>query len=589
MAYEPWTKIDGGAEGAWAPEVWLGVIDAIAKNEGQEVYNASSKIYADLKKNFPQLTWTSDDGGTFRPYFRDFGKPWTITGAATFENIFQLTEGGRKVANGKLSAKDFLLSFCRKYSESNELPFCILADAFLKLSSPLTLAQVHFGIVTAYRPGVDNLEDSLKLAVDKSDSDIPSVPKRRLTLMLAIFERVGCVIKTGSGASQLWRRWDYAALQTLSNALIKSTTEVTTDPTALTGIDTSFIQDAKAAKMTLESDLPTNFIASLLTKPFLILTGLSGSGKTKVAQAFASWICSDESQYRVVAVGADWTSNENIVGYPDALLVGTYRKPSNGALDLILKAEDNPALPYFLILDEMNLSHVERYFADVLSAIESGQEIALHSSSEKLKSSEDDAVLVPAKVRLPKNLFIVGTVNVDETTYMFSPKVLDRANVIEFRANATDIERFLDSPSKIDLKLIAGKGAKYANALVTNGGSSAVLADEAALKVKEALSKIFLTLSPIGAEFGFRTAYEIARFFFFHQQLKGEQWSFEAALDAQILQKLLPKLHGSERRLGGVLKVLADYCSNNQCPKSLRKIQRMQDRLRDGFTSFAEA
>lgn len=589
MAYEPWTKIDGGAEGAWAPEVWLGVIDAISKNEGQAVYDAKSQIYTDLKHAFPQLTWTSDDGGTFRPYFRDFGKPWTVTGAATFEDTFQLTESGRKVASGDLSAKDFLLNFCQTYTESDERPFCILADAFLKFSSPLTLAKVHFGIVTGYRPGTDVLEESLKLAIGKSDGDIPSVAKRRLTLMLTIFERVGCVIRTGSGANQGWRRWDHAALRRLSDALKENKAETVADEANLLGIDKSFVADAKSAKLTLTPELPINFIASLLTKPFLILTGLSGSGKTKVAQAFATWISSNEQQYRVVAVGADWTSNENILGYQDALNVGTYRKPSNGALDLLLRAEVDPLQPYFLILDEMNLSHVERYFADVLSAIESGQDIALHSSPEKLKSDDNDKVLVPSKVKLPRNLFIIGTVNVDETTYMFSPKVLDRANVIEFRANATDIGVFLDSPSKIDIELIAGKGSTYAKALVANAFAEASLSPETASKVKEALTRIFLDLSSIGAEFGFRTAHEISRFFFFHQKLSDTNWDFHHALDAQILQKLLPKLHGSERRLGGVLKALADFCDSNQCPASLAKIRRMQDRLKDGFTSFAEA
>ena len=91
---------------------------------------------------------------------------------------------------------------------------------------------------------------------------------------------------------------------------------------------------------------------------------------------------------------------------------------STPAYELIKNAEDDSENPYFLILDEMNLSHVERYFADFLSAIESGEEIPLYGNNDKLT--------------LPDNLFIIGTVNVDETTYMFSPKVLDRANTIEF-------------------------------------------------------------------------------------------------------------------------------------------------------------
>jgi len=133
----------------------------------------------------------------------------------------------------------------------------------------------------------------------------------------------------------------------------------------------------------------------------------------------------------MVSVGADWTNREPILGYPNALESGKYVKPDNGVLDLILNAELDPNKPYFLILDEMNMSHVERYFADFLSAMESTERtISLHPEGE-----EWDDCDVPASLILPQNLFIIGTVNIDETTYMFSPKVLDRANVIEFRRN----------------------------------------------------------------------------------------------------------------------------------------------------------
>jgi 5-methylcytosine-specific restriction protein B len=75
----------------------------------------------------------------------------------------------------------------------------------------------------------------------------------------------------------------------------------------------------------------------------------------------------------------------------------------------------------------------------------------------------------------------------------------------------------------------------------------------------------------------------------FHATLTGAGWQFSAALDAQVYQKLLPKLHGSERRLGPVLKALGEFCTLHGCTASLEKIKRMQDRLKDGFTSFAEA
>lgn len=352
------------------------------------------------------------------------------------------------------------------------------------------------------------------------------------------------------------------------------------------------------AGLRVSDGLLLRFAASLLAKRFLILTGLSGSGKTKLAHAFAAWITESKDQYRLVAVGADWTTNENVVGYQDALQTGVYRKPSNGALDVILRAHDeseraknggDPARPYFLILDEMNLSHVERYFADILSAVESGEEIALHSAAESLKASEDDPLLVPPKLRLPDNLFIVGTVNVDETTYMFSPKVLDRANVIEFRTTAGDIAAFLDAPSKVDMDALAGKGAAFGPAFVAEACADAQLDGATAADLKARLTEIFDALAPIGAEFGFRTAHEITRFTHFHAKLSGGGWQFKDALDAQVLQKLLPKLHGSERRLGPVLKALEAFCETHQCAASLEKIRRMQDRLKDGFTSFAEA
>ncbi|MBN8449278.1 MAG: hypothetical protein J0M13_09785 [Candidatus Accumulibacter sp.] len=368
----------------------------------------------------------------------------------------------------------------------------------------------------------------------------------------------------------------------------------------LSSLATSSANDISVAGLNLQEGILGRLVASLLTKRLLILTGLSGSGKTKLGHAFAAWIAESDTQYRVVAVGADWTTNENLLGYQDALRPEIYRKPNNGALDLILRARDDAARPYFLILDEMNLSHVERYFADTLSAIESGEPIALHSATEDLSGGDGDTLPVPPRLTLPKNLFIVGTVNVDETTYMFSPKVLDRANVIEFRATADQINAFMDDPQPIRMAALAHKGAGYGAAFVAAAaGDAPRLAElpktihpdgaQCAADLKARLVEAFQALEPIGAEFGFRTAFEISRFVAFHATLTGAGWQFNDALDAQVYQKLMPKLHGSERRLGPVLKALEGFCTTHGCPLSLVKIRRMQDRLKDGFTSFAEA
>ena len=343
------------------------------------------------------------------------------------------------------------------------------------------------------------------------------------------------------------------------------------------------------------------FSVSLLSKKFCILTGLAGSGKTKIAEAFAMWLCASPAQYRIVAVGADWTSNENLLGYADALQTGVYRPPVNGALELILRAHADTTNPYFLILDEMNLSHVERYFADFLSAMESSNApLSLHGVAAGLQAGGvggAGGVEVPSSVALPDNLFIIGTVNVDETTYMFSPKVLDRANVIEFRATAAQMGAFLDDPAGIDLDGLASQGAGFATAFVARAQADAdisALVDTqgaaVAPKLKADLLQVFDALAGVGAEFGFRTAKEIARFMVIHKELSGLDWQYKDALDAQVVQKLMPKLHGSARKLDAVLKALDTFATQHALVLTGEKVKRMQERLvRDGFTSFAEA
>jgi hypothetical protein len=346
-----------------------------------------------------------------------------------------------------------------------------------------------------------------------------------------------------------------------------------------------------SARLQVPPGLVERFLASLLVKRFVILSGLSGSGKTKIALAIAKWFQEAEQQVEVVAVGSDWTNSENILGYHDALETTRYRRPANGALDLMLAARGDPTRPYFLILDEMNLSHVERYFADTLSAIESNEPISLHSEDGEIEG-------VPPRLPLPDNLFIIGTVNVDETTYMFSPKVLDRANVIEFRVPRTLVSDFLRSPAAVNLECITSKGAAYSVAFVEASRVADVdvakapggIANgvEAKNKLNEHLLDLFDVLAPVGAEFGFRSALEIHRFVYFHALLSGPGWSLESAVDAQLLQKLMPKLHGPERRLGPVLARLADFSDRSGCPMSKDKIARMQTRLLDGFASFLD-
>ncbi len=351
-----------------------------------------------------------------------------------------------------------------------------------------------------------------------------------------------------------------------------------------------FERDVTAAGLRVPSGLAARAFAALLAKRLVIFQGLSGSGKSRLAQSIACWFQEVEEQVVVVAVGADWTSSEHVVGYQDALAPDRYRRPASGALDVILDARSDPNRPYFLILDEMNLSHVERYLADMLSAIESDEPIALHASDDPIEG-------VPPEVLLPNNLFIVGTVNVDETTYAFSPKVLDRANVIEFRVTEDDLGGFLDRPRRTDIAAIRGRGTSYSDAFVraaasdpTIGSLTPPIADGTILsgQLKDRLLQLFRGLAPHGWEFGFRVALEIQRFVYWHATLSGPGWELPTALDAQVVQKVMPKLRGSEYRLRPALDVIGSFARDFGLPLTADKTRRLADKLRDGFAAFSE-
>ncbi len=331
---------------------------------------------------------------------------------------------------------------------------------------------------------------------------------------------------------------------------------------------------------------------SLMAKPFVILSGLAGSGKTQLALAFAKCLSENiEEQVCPVSIGADWTNREPLLGYPNALKSGEYVLPESGVLQLLMRANEDQSKPYFLILDEMNLSVVERYFADFLSAMESGEPIKLWDGNEE----------IPAEIKLPKNVFIIGTINVDETTYMFSPKVLDRANVIEFKIAPDEMDDYLGKKVNINLESAYSACANMAVDFV-NKANSQVEKDE---KNKDVLLSFFKELKKVNAEFGYRTVNEISRYLHFADgDLKDD-----AAIDTAILQKLLPKLHGSRKKLVPTLTALWDICLNDgnttkidteteklnfqegfKYPESAEKIKRMYDAVIDnGFTSFAEA
>ena len=310
-----------------------------------------------------------------------------------------------------------------------------------------------------------------------------------------------------------------------------------------------------------------------------------------------------------VPVRSDWTDPSEVFGYYNALS-GQYHLTD--VLRFIRQAADNLEQPHFLILDEMNLSKVEHYFSDILSCLESRyleggsvkqEEIILHNQGRAITADDGTSDDVPAKISLPLNLYIVGTVNIDESTYMFSPKVLDRANVIEF--------------NEVDLSGGGGGGSKKFNLTSFPSFGEALPIPANAFKsapslVNDRLQTLITILKPFNMHFGYRTANEISAFVLAAKNhVGGDNETLITALDIQILQKVLPKLSGGHAKLEEPLRLIISELAreelevqsitlemleqmkldadNQDFPRSLQKLASMYRSLYTrGFAHFIE-
>lgn len=337
----------------------------------------------------------------------------------------------------------------------------------------------------------------------------------------------------------------------------------------------------------------TRYYLSLKTKPFVILSGISGTGKTKIAQLFAEYICQEEenadARKRVafVPVRPDWMDNKGLLGYFNILDEKYHSTP---VLDLLLEAQDHPDKPYFIILDEMNLAKVEHYFSDFLSVMESrtpdrpeGEALRLHPHDI---AEAPDGRIIPGSVHIPANVFFAGTVNVDESTYMFSPKVLDRANVIEF--NEVDLEAYAEKTRDDSMFILTDPEVinRFYNAEAKPFCRKQDF-DDLPEDGKIVLREILAIMKEGNLHFGYRVTNEISRLVrLASEEVAGQ--GLNDALDIQILQKILPKLHGTKAKLEAPLEKLRDYC-DSRFPRSARKIQQMEQHLSmQGYASFIE-
>lgn len=321
------------------------------------------------------------------------------------------------------------------------------------------------------------------------------------------------------------------------------------------------IKNYIAAKgFSYEDGLIENFYLSLKSKPFVILAGTSGTGKTRLVKLFADAVgaTTANGRYKMVSVRPDWSDSSDLFGHVD--LNGKFIP--GAIIDFVKQAEIDSNRPYFLCLDEMNLARVEYYLSDVLSVIETRDFVGATIQSDPLVSdtyygSDLTAAGRYGTVRLPENLYIVGTVNMDETTFPFSRKVLDRANTIEF-SYVDLLPNFDELPCEVPQAMNLGNAFLKTEYLLLG---QCVSESEAVNSYCFELQKINRVLQKASAHVGYRVRDEIV--FYLLNNKKHDLIAENAAMDNELMQKILPRIQGSSASVKAMLCELFKLCAGD--------------------------
>ena len=354
---------------------------------------------------------------------------------------------------------------------------------------------------------------------------------------------------------------------------------------------------------TITDNKQINYLTALRTKPFMLLAGISGTGKSRIVRKLAQatvteelqrangytgedfandrWTLHSPANFELIQVKPNWHNSMDVIGYLSNIPSPHY--VFTPFIEFIVKAWQHPEVPFFLCLDEMNLAPVEEYFAEFLSAIESrsfeggeymtdpiikpfnsfGENVAkmmVNTLFPNFTAADKNSFLgkivdhLETKgLTLPKNLIVIGTVNMDETTFSFSRKVLDRAMSVEM--NEVNYDSFLNDTADDDLKAIVQAFEENddadLNALLVNRHIEAKeiideLGDDAKFAI-DYLKRINALLEGTPFKLGYRAANEALIYLQASQEFG--QTDRIAALDNFTLMKILSRIEGDETKL----------------------------------------
>lgn len=356
-----------------------------------------------------------------------------------------------------------------------------------------------------------------------------------------------------------------------------------------------------------------NILTAIQTKPFILLAGLSGTGKSRLARTLAYQTCPNDDNLRkdpkkpgnfeLIPVRPNWHDSSELMGYVSRINGEKYI--TTPFLKFIAKAWLYPEIPFFLCLDEMNLAPVEQYFAEYLSIIETRQNQNSKIVTDYLISKADfentglynqilkdlnlhEKIKFREGIGIPHNLVVIGTVNMDETTHSFSRKVLDRA--MTFEMNEIDLNAGLNE-DQIDWQYpIECIPNQKIIGQFTSGAQIFKKNQELSNKTIDFLKKIngALENTPFKIAYRVRDEFLIYCFHASSNQANEENdnsW-FHQALDELTTMKILSRIEGDEGRTGNALREL-EKILRPDFKKSGAKLEEMIMRLENsGYTSF---
>lgn len=387
------------------------------------------------------------------------------------------------------------------------------------------------------------------------------------------------------------------------------------------------IQDLSKAKTNYSpSALSTSYLTAMRTKPFLLLAGISGTGKSRIVKQMAFESCPDipalrsdktaPGNYELIEVKPNWHDSSELLGYESE--IGGPHYVVTPFVRFLVKAMRYPDVPFFVCMDEMNLAPVEQYFAEFLSVLESRKLLSdgtitseplikadifskyadqLHRDLDITDTETYKTVYDRLKndgLRLPSNLIVVGTVNMDETTHQFSRKVIDRAMTIEMNIEdaETPFKNFFEGGDALHYYDNPQPKELFLPKVVQASEALSILSAEDASYLKENVPGLLHSLNSALNGTPFKIAYRVQNeliLYFFSLREENPDEAAEAllaqAMDAILMMKVLPRIEGDEDLLDKPLKALAQFTENY--PQASRKIAEMQERLpRAHFTSF---